>query len=193
MEKYFVQLYTDILMPLGDIEAAWIIFLQKYYSNRITDILMDVVVLASSLKAYFIFFIVYFIGVKRKKKVFYLLAFMAISVLLNGLLKELIQAPRPYQLYSEIVGKYLSSAGGSSFPSGHSQAIAFLCTFLYLDLREHPFLFFFLVLLVGFSRVYAGVHFPHDVFAGYVLGMSISLLAYALSPFRQKKEKKALL
>ena len=103
---------------------------------------------------------------------------MAISLsgawLLNTILKGLFHRARP-----DIV--HLVKAGGYSFPSGHAMvAAAFygvIGYLLWLNLRNrskpswYVVLFTFaLILAIGISRVYLGVHFASDVIAGYVVG-----------------------
>ena len=94
--------------------------------------------------------------------------------LLNTILKELFHRVRP-----DIV--HLVQAGGYSFPSGHAMvAAAFygvIGYLLWLNLRNYSkpswyvVLFtFVLILAIGISRIYLGVHFASDVIAGYAAG-----------------------
>lgn len=63
-----------------------------------------------------------------------------------------------------------------SFPSGHAgRAFAFATALSYKFPRRWP-LFFAGVAIIGFSRIYVGAHFPADVVAGALLGISISWL-----------------
>lgn len=63
-----------------------------------------------------------------------------------------------------------------SFPSGHAAtafAAATILAFLYGTWFS---IGFFPAALVAYSRVYMGVHFPFDVFAGALLGVAVALL-----------------
>jgi undecaprenyl-diphosphatase len=111
---------------------------------------------------------------------------LAVTVLLadisSELLKHLYGRPRP-----DLVphGSYVYSA---SFPSGHSTLSA--ATFLTLAMlisslepnRATKIMVFFLavmlLLAVGASRVYLGVHWPSDVLAGWCLGAAWALAAW---------------
>lgn len=62
---------------------------------------------------------------------------------------------------------------GDSFPSGHTSQIFFMVALLVQ--RFHPGLvwvvgLYLLAVLVGFTRIYVGAHYPRDVIAGFVLG-----------------------
>lgn len=71
--------------------------------------------------------------------------------------------------------------GHSSFPSGHSTTTMAIAVYLAWSLLDddadkanRPIAFLALIwaLLVGVSRIVAGVHYPLDVLAGFALGMA---------------------
>ena len=62
-----------------------------------------------------------------------------------------------------------------SFPSGHA-TVSFACaTVLALAVPRLRVPLYALAVLISFSRVYVGVHFPLDVIAGAVLGVAIAI------------------
>lgn len=101
-----------------------------------------------------------------------LVAVMSVAEGLNILLKVLFQRPRP-DLFSEIV-----APRSYSFPSGHSMvaaAVYGMTAIVIARLRPglRPLLYVtapFLVLFIGISRVFLGVHWPTDVLAGFAAG-----------------------
>ena len=92
------------------------------------------------------------------------------AVALNYALKEIVQRPRPE-------GFRLIAETGYSFPSGHSMvAVAFYGFLIWLIIRFEEdrlqrwiwsLALFFVVIMIGISRVYLGVHYFSDVVAGY--------------------------
>lgn len=80
----------------------------------------------------------------------------------------------------------LIDIGGYSFPSGHSTvSIAFYGFLIYLCYKkiDNKLLKWFLIILqillvltIGYSRIYLGAHFPSDVIAGYLLGLSFVII-----------------
>jgi undecaprenyl-diphosphatase len=98
------------------------------------------------------------------------------GILLNGLLKMGFGRPRP-QLFDW--GMHVVS---SSFPSGHAMSAAVVYgTVAYLAARLqqrhlHRVLTMLvaaiLIVLIAITRLYLGVHYPSDVFAGIIIGLS---------------------
>jgi membrane-associated phospholipid phosphatase len=100
-----------------------------------------------------------------------------VSSYVNTLLKDLVMEPRPCDLAPVCI----SEAEGYGLPSGHAQSAALVWGLLgYRFKRGWVWVgAILLTLLIGFSRVYLGVHFPTDVLAGWALGLGF-LGAYIL-------------
>jgi membrane-associated phospholipid phosphatase len=100
-------------------------------------------------------------------------------------LKLLFAMPRPVDPIA------LISLDSFSFPSGHAAAAATLYGFLIWMMigtgktdRMRTFfagIFFFVIVLIGFSRLYLGVHYLTDVIAGYVVGFGWVAIGVALA------------
>ncbi len=106
------------------------------------------------------------------------------SALLNGSLKEIFKIPRPFDFWPDL---QLSTATGYGFPSGHTQVVTALWLFLALRTRlpGRWWLGLLISIGVGVSRVYLGVHFPHDVLGGWILGALTIALFLALGRYRK--------
>lgn len=116
---------------------------------------------------------------RNHEKEAYLLAGLSLATgLLEVLLKNLFQRPRP-ELWER-----LAHASGYSFPSGHALASTTICGALAYLLRErYPqkkrLIYGFAlvwILLSGLTRLYLGVHWPTDVLGSWILG-SVLLLS----------------
>ena len=103
--------------------------------------------------------------------------YLFISVSVNYCLKLIIHGPRPYWIDSRVHALAAESSFGS--PSGHAQtAVVFWGTLASgIGRRWAWVLAIIVILLIGISRIYLGVHSPTDVLAGWLAG---SVLLYAL-------------
>jgi undecaprenyl-diphosphatase len=92
--------------------------------------------------------------------------------------KDLVHRARPFVAHPQIHPLYVVHS--SSFPAGHAAtAFAGATVLSYAAPRAAPALVV-LALLIGFSRVYVGVHYPSDVLAGAAIGVSVGLVAVGL-------------
>ena len=143
--------------------------------------------------------LIVFLLIKKYYREAALLGFvLGMTALINTALKILIQRPRP-QFHPLVV------ENSYSFPSGHAMdSFVFYMTLVYLiyHLTKNKVLtavaFIFascLVLTIGISRVYLGVHYPTDIIAGYTAGLCWMIIVYLIHQsmiffrlFRNKKD-----
>lgn len=114
---------------------------------------------------------------------------LASAALFNLSLKAAVQRPRP-----DIA--QLIHAGGYSFPSSHSLCsvtfygfLIFFCVrFCKKPLKQiFTVLLTLLILSVGLSRIYLGVHYPSDVAGGYLSGAICLIISICIIDFFEKK------
>ncbi|MCG2762553.1 MAG: phosphatase PAP2 family protein [Candidatus Atribacteria bacterium] len=100
-----------------------------------------------------------------------------LSVYVNTGLKEIFQQPRPFDILPEIQKVHTSGYG---FPSGHAQSSLVVWGSVTYWKKQTWIrnLSVLLILLIGFSRIYLGVHFPTDILGGWLIGGLILSLSY---------------
>ena len=113
--------------------------------------------------------------IKNKKIGLSVLINLCSVTVLNLVLKSILQRPRPneYRIINET---------GYSFPSGHSMismsVYGFIIYWIYKNIKNKYLkwisiiLISILILMIGFSRIYLGVHYVSDVLAGFLFSIS---------------------
>lgn len=188
------ELAKNELSPLDNTVYGYI---SKFISGNLTSIMKFISNLGSIyfLSALAVIFItVFFI---RRKHRFYgiMIIINLISVLLlNIIFKNIIQRPRP-----DI--NQLISVAGYSFPSGHSMIsivfygyIVYLCS-VCIKKPYKQILSVFLILLIlaiGISRIYLGVHYASDVIGGFLSGLSWLIIFSTLTNVLRLKLKRKI-
>lgn len=130
---------------------------------------------------FFLFFIpIVWLGVNWRWgiRLFYILG---LSHLSNHVLKNLFACPRPFDI-DPALG--LIQVEGYGCPSGAAQNSVLLASILIVywkSVWRWPIGIGYL-LLISFSRVYLGVHFPTDILAGWIVGAVMLVIYYFLFP-----------
>ena len=119
--------------------------------------------------------ILFLIVIKNKKIGIAICSNLGIISLLNWVLKIIVQRPRPNEFR-------LIDESGYSFPSGHSMvSMAFYGFIMYLIYKkvENKYLRWgliaflgILIISIGISRIYLGVHYTSDVLAGFLISIA---------------------
>lgn len=168
-------------------------FLISFRNNYLDTFMKIITKSANTISIIIILAILVFI---LKKDDGYLLVMNTIFVVsANQILKHILRRVRPDHLR-------LVKEKGFSYPSGHAMVcIAVYGILIYLvnkNIKNKPLkiiltiLLSLLILLIGLSRIYVGVHYPSDVLSGYILATIITLLVidYYNTHFRGNKNDK---
>lgn len=121
------------------------------------------------------------IGWQHKEKlrigIYSAAAFLA-ALITDTTLKFSLQKPRPFVIYHFI--HKLSGGGSPSFPSGHTTdafvtagVICLLCRRWQITVVAYAW-----ALLVAYSRLALGVHYPSDVMAGAIVGTTAAFVCH---------------
>jgi membrane-associated phospholipid phosphatase len=159
--------------------------INAYANPHITEIVRDVTVLGSTVAgAVLCALMLGWLALRRQWATATVVAIAFLGAkLLESALKSGFERARPD------VFPHLAPAGGYSFPSGHTMTAVITYGLLAVVVADHlrgrsrlvpPLLATVIVITVGFSRVYLGVHYLTDVIAGMLVA-SICLIAAMLA------------
>ena len=128
-----------------------------------------------------------------KKDGYYLLFVGFFGQIINNFLKLIFRIPRPFVIDPTLttVGNVEERALGYSFPSGHTQNIAGTLGTVSAGTKKIwlRIVCIVIILLVGFSRMYLGVHTPLDVLVSLGIALVLVLALYPMFRTEQRLEK----
>ena len=108
------------------------------------------------------------------RQVIYIPFATAFAWLVSDVLKVAIHTDRPFIAFNDTYT--LFSETGFAFPSSHSATAGALAFAVFFVNKRLGYVFMICAVLVGVSRIVAGVHFPIDILGGYLLGFGVAYL-----------------
>ena len=165
-----------------------------------------IVIFTAEYLGYFLILAVLFFILKEKKwrDKIYFFSLISLSLILSrGIIAEIIKffsnRQRPFALLN-IQPLIEKGDINMSFPSGHASfyfALAFAILFFYFAKEKNfknkiGFWFLGFAFLIGFSRIFAGIHWPSDILVGAMVGITSSFLVKKILEieFKNKTENK---
>jgi len=150
-------------------ESLWldtiVIFLGQYFEYVL--ILLLTLLLIINSKKYFKMDLEVFFGAVLAKEIFV------------DVIRQVLPRARPFvenQIYLLI-----DNATTPAFPSAHAAFYFAMATVVYLHNKKLGSLFFLSALLISVARVFSGVHWPSDIFAGSLVGIFSGFLVHTIS------------
>lgn len=180
-------------------EAAYVLIVEHLRTDWLTPIMESISALATPVTLLVMLLLIVAFAPGRRPGACCALN-LALVVVLNQVLKFLVQRPRPE-------GFRLAAETGFSFPSGHSMAVmAFFGLLIWMVWHYErdravrigcSVALAALIVAVGVSRIYLGVHYASDVVAGFCVSLAwlafytraVAPLFLGEAPVREAKAK----
>ncbi|OGE38178.1 hypothetical protein A3B45_03860 [Candidatus Daviesbacteria bacterium RIFCSPLOWO2_01_FULL_39_12] len=119
--------------------------------------------------------------INERKAIILALLSLPIAVVLIKIIHLFILEPRPYISYH--ITPLITYGDDVSFPSRHASIVSAIA-FSYLHFKSKWFpLFLFMMVWVGFSRIYVGVHYPIDILGGFLVGIISQIISLQIIKF----------
>jgi undecaprenyl-diphosphatase len=117
--------------------------------------------------------------IRYRKMACFGLAAAAVTVSVSRQIGKLIWRDRPFTAMED-VNQLLAHIDSNGFPSDHAAAAAAISFIVFRFSRPLGSLFIGAAAVVGFSRIWIGVHYPGDVLIGFVVGVACSYAVFKL-------------
>ena len=152
------------------------LLLNNLENSILTNFFKIITYLGSAYILIFIAFISLFF-IKKNNKYKYISINLALAFLFNQILKNIFRRTRP-------LFKHLVKESGFSFPSGHAMvSFCFYGLIIYFihksnlkHKRIYEILLIVIIVLIGLTRIYLGVHYFSDIIGGFLFGLLYLLL-----------------
>ncbi|GAA3514632.1 phosphatase PAP2 family protein [Aquimarina addita] len=181
-----IQLDKDLFIYLNNLgtpfwDGFWLFMTEKFYQIPLYLVLL-------------FFFYKYFGGRGTVITLLVVAALIATSDQLSLLFKNtIILRPRPCRAegVADVIRFIAERCGRHGYFSGHATSSMALAFFTGLALQKKlKYIFPFMVvwaIIVSYSRIYVGVHYPTDIITGMAVGMLLGMGAYKIHTLLIKK------
>lgn len=165
--------------PWTSFELSILEAIQNIRNPILDKIIVDISTLGNASLIWIIMTII-FLSTRQYKRMGHIMiiAFVANIIIVNLVLKNIFGRIRPYE-YVNGLDLLIPLLSDGSFPSGHSSYAATFATIILFMSKDKilKILIGILTILIAFSRLYLFVHFPTDVIAGLIIGITIAIFS----------------
>lgn len=162
-----------------ELQEQILVFFESIRTDTLTVFFTTITMMAEHLFLVLVLATLYWVVDKRKSR--RLAWFMLFNGVANGMMKSIVNMPRPFDK-GVVKPIRMETATGSSFPSGHTQtATSFWMGSMFI-LKTNASIVFGSVMIIftALSRLYLGVHWPMDVIAAIAFGIIFTYFANLL-------------
>ncbi|WP_419883273.1 undecaprenyl-diphosphatase [Peribacillus sp. B-H-3] len=118
-------------------------------------------------------------GKSMKRAVLFAGGTGAVALIANVVISHIYYEPRPFVTHH--VHTLISHAKDASFPSDHSTGAFAIAIAMWFHYKKAGIPMFILALLTGFSRIWAGLHYPFDVMGSLIVALIVAFVIFKLS------------
>ncbi|MBE6053866.1 MAG: phosphatase PAP2 family protein [Clostridium sartagoforme] len=166
---------------INNLDISILNLIREIFSNSIMDKVMTFITRLGD--SGFIWILIGFVLLAQKKYrksgFVLLIALLITSIIGEGILKNIIQRPRAFITYPDI-SIIIKPPASYSFPSGHTSSSFAAAVVLGYYFKSWKYIFYIFASLIAFSRLYLFVHYPSDIVAGIILGVTCALVTIKL-------------